>query len=152
MASILLSGRRKMGYLYSAKTNSFYPAIMQNDYERSGTWPDDVVPVTDNVYLEFTGIAPSGKIRSAGTDGLPEWVQESPPDQLALVEQAELQKAVLRAAADNALAPLSDAVELGIATEQEKERYDIWRMYRVMLNRVNTSQAPDISWPELPED
>jgi hypothetical protein len=48
--------------------------------------------------------------------------------------------------------PLQDAVELDMATDEEKSRYDAWRKYRVLLTRVDTSLAPDINWPEPPED
>ncbi|WP_208907139.1 tail fiber assembly protein, partial [Enterobacter cloacae] len=26
-----------------------------------------------------------------------------------------------------------------------------WKKYRVLLNRVDTSKAPDIEWPEKPQ-
>ncbi|EMV2562223.1 tail fiber assembly protein, partial [Escherichia coli] len=26
----------------------------------------------------------------------------------------------------------------------------VWKKYRVLLNRVNTSVVPDIEWPALP--
>ncbi|MDY7245649.1 phage tail protein [Enterobacter hormaechei] len=48
--------------------------------------------------------------------------------------------------------PLQDAVELDMATEEEKSSYDAWRKYRVLLTRVDTSLAPDIDWPEPPKD
>lgn len=48
--------------------------------------------------------------------------------------------------------PLQDAVDLDMATDEEKSRYDAWRKYRVLLMRVDTSQAPDINWPDPPED
>ncbi|EMP4585213.1 tail fiber assembly protein [Enterobacter hormaechei] len=47
---------------------------------------------------------------------------------------------------------LQDAVDLDMATDEEKSRYDTWRKYRVLLTRVDTSQAPDINWPDPPED
>ncbi|WP_181377708.1 tail fiber assembly protein [Limnobaculum xujianqingii] len=46
--------------------------------------------------------------------------------------------------------PLFDAVDLGIATADEKQRYDELRKYRVLLSRVDISKAPDIDWPEVP--
>lgn len=53
-------------------------------------------------------------------------------------------------AATAAMAPLQDAEELGMATEVELTALTLWKRYRVMLNRVDTSIAPDIEWPELP--
>lgn len=44
---------------------------------------------------------------------------------------------------------LQDAVTLNIATDEEKARLTSMQAYRVLLNRVDTSLAPDISWPVL---
>ncbi|HCP3098873.1 TPA: tail fiber assembly protein, partial [Escherichia coli] len=47
-------------------------------------------------------------------------------------------------------APLQDAVDLEIATEEEKSLLAAWKTYRVLLNRVDTSLSPDIEWPSQP--
>ncbi|HHL1887459.1 TPA: tail fiber assembly protein, partial [Klebsiella pneumoniae] len=39
---------------------------------------------------------------------------------------------------------------LEMATDDEKTRLAAWKKYRVLLNRVDTSTAPDIKWPEKP--
>ncbi|EPA0114777.1 tail fiber assembly protein [Enterobacter ludwigii] len=70
----------------------------------------------------------------------------APVDQIA---NAEAKKADLMQAAAVAIAPLQDAVDLGIATENEVKLLSAWKMFRVSLNRVDTSR-PD--WPELPEN
>ncbi|WP_211284273.1 tail fiber assembly protein, partial [Xenorhabdus stockiae] len=44
-----------------------------------------------------------------------------------------------------------DAVELDMATKEEKAALLKWKKYRVLLNRVDCSTAPDIVWPEQPE-
>ncbi|EON9774816.1 tail fiber assembly protein, partial [Escherichia coli] len=49
------------------------------------------------------------------------------------------------------IAPLQDAVDLEIATEEETSLLEAWKKYRVLLNRVDTSTAPDIEWPVIPE-
>lgn len=46
--------------------------------------------------------------------------------------------------------PLQDAVDLEIATEEERSLLEAWNKYRVLLNRVDTSTAPDIEWPANP--
>ena len=48
------------------------------------------------------------------------------------------------------IAPLQDAVDLEIATEEENSLLEAWKKYRVLLNRVNTTTAPDIEWPTGP--
>lgn len=47
--------------------------------------------------------------------------------------------------------PLQDAVDLNIATEAERQQLTAWKKYRVLLNRVDTSKAPDIEWPKAPD-
>ncbi|HHK9140284.1 TPA: tail fiber assembly protein, partial [Escherichia coli] len=50
------------------------------------------------------------------------------------------------------IAPLQDAVELELATEEETSLLEAWKKYRVLLNRVDTSVAPDIEWPTSPTE
>ncbi len=49
--------------------------------------------------------------------------------------------------ANKKITPLVDAVELDIATNEEALLLKEWKKYRVMLNRVDTSKAPEIDWP-----
>ncbi|HAY2484332.1 TPA: tail fiber assembly protein, partial [Escherichia coli] len=49
------------------------------------------------------------------------------------------------------IATLQDAVDLDMATEEEKLSLTHWKKYRVLLNRVQPENAPDIEWPELPQ-
>lgn len=67
-----------------------------------------------------------------------------------LIAKAEEQKQSLMSVAADAIAPLQDASELGMATEVELTTLTLWKRYRVMLNRVDISAAPDIEWPEQP--
>lgn len=56
----------------------------------------------------------------------------------------------LMALASSTMAPLQDAVDIGIATDEEKSILDKWKKYRVALSRIDASTAPDIAWPEIP--
>ncbi|WP_426099108.1 tail fiber assembly protein [Providencia sp. PROV200] len=67
-----------------------------------------------------------------------------------LIAEAEQQKQSLLAEANNAIAPLQDAVDLDMSTDEEKAQLTAWKTYRVYLNRVDTSTAPDIEWPVKP--
>ncbi len=49
------------------------------------------------------------------------------------------------------IAPLQDAVDLDIATEEEASLLAAWKTYRVLLNRVNTAVAADVEWPVAPQ-
>ena len=70
--------------------------------------------------------------------------------QAAAVATANAIKAALIYSASEQINPLQDAVDLDMATEDEKARFDAWRKYRVLLTRVDTSAAPTITWPEAP--
>jgi hypothetical protein len=53
--------------------------------------------------------------------------------------------------ANRTIAPLQDAVDISIATDDETTRLSEWKRYRVALSRIDTSKAPDIEWPVMPE-
>lgn len=63
------------------------------------------------------------------------------------IAEAEQQKQSLLSEAAEAIAPLQDAVDLDIATDEEVAQLTAWKKYRVLLNRIDTSLAPDIDWP-----
>ncbi|EAV6339009.1 DUF4376 domain-containing protein [Salmonella enterica] len=68
-------------YHYSPSKNAFYPDELKQVYIDAGTFPDDTVEVSDDVWLEFAGNhPPEGKQRAAGSDNLPCWVDIPLPD------------------------------------------------------------------------
>jgi len=71
----------------------------------------------------------------------------TPEEYIAL---AETKRADLYAASNAAIAPLQDAVDIGDVTEEEMASLKDWKKYRVALNRLDLSVAPDIDWPQLP--
>lgn len=79
-----------------------------------------------------------------------EAITNPPPTKERLIEQAEDEKQYLMSEATAAISPLNDAVDFGMATPEEDLTLKKWRKYRVLLNRVDTSTAPDIIWPEKP--
>ncbi|WP_413493141.1 tail fiber assembly protein [Morganella psychrotolerans] len=63
---------------------------------------------------------------------------------------ADIRKLALMSEASEAIAPLQDAVDLDIATPEEISALKEWKLYRVMLNRVDTSLGADVVWPTPP--
>ncbi|WP_196245622.1 tail fiber assembly protein, partial [Xenorhabdus bovienii] len=61
------------------------------------------------------------------------------------------QKQNLMSTAREKIAICQDAVDLGIATDAEKSALTEWRKYRVLLNRIDCTTAPDIKWPKQPK-
>lgn len=66
------------------------------------------------------------------------------------VSQAEAERESSMALAAAAIAPLQDAVDIGDATDEERASLQGWKKYRVALNRLDLTAAPDIQWPEIP--
>ena len=136
---------------FSPSLLSFIPARWKDDgtYTEQ-TWPADAVLVTDEVAQTFWKQTPPEGKQLGVVKGRPAWVDLPAPTQAQLISIADQQKMTLRAAADSAIAPLQDAADLDMATDDEKNALTAWKKYRVLLNRVDTSTAPDITWPEQP--
>ncbi|WP_426576606.1 tail fiber assembly protein [Xenorhabdus stockiae] len=69
-----------------------------------------------------------------------------------LIAHAYEHKKKLLNKANAVIMPLEDAVELDISTVQEITELTKWKRYRVLLNRIDCSTAPDIVWPEQPKE
>jgi Bacteriophage tail assembly protein len=78
------------------------------------------------------------------------WVKDTEAEKLFRIREAEETKNNLMQVASEHIAPLQDAADLEIATEEEISLLEAWKKYRVLLNRVDTSTAQDIEWPALP--
>ncbi|MBH2974461.1 tail fiber assembly protein [Serratia marcescens] len=139
-----------MSYGFSASTGAFYVYEDRASYEENGNWPADVKPVSDEVWQAYCGQGPEGKVRGADRKGLPCWADAPPPTKSTLVAAAERKKAELLDVAGKAIAPLQDADDLAIATEEEAAQLRLWKTYRVQLNRINPQDAPDTDWPLPP--
>jgi len=137
-------------YYYSAKENSFYPDELLESYEEAGSLPTDLIEITDSVYDEFSQNK-EGWDRAGNEEGLPHWVKTPPPSYDKLVEQANERKRWLLAEANEIIEPLQDALDMGIATDDEVKRLKAWKLYRIELTRIDTSLSPNIIWPERPE-
>ncbi|MGK8935309.1 tail fiber assembly protein [Pluralibacter gergoviae] len=100
-------------------------------------------PLPDGV----TSLAPDGSYQK--WDGS-QWVADPDAEKQAQVRDAESMKKALMQAAGETISTLQDAVELELATDDETTQLEQWKKYRVLLNRIDTSAAPDIAWPEQP--
>lgn len=100
-------------------------------------------PLPDGV----TSLAPDGSYQK--WDGS-QWVADPDAEKQAQIRDAESMKKALMQAAGEKISTLQDAVELELATDDETAQLEQWKKYRVLLNRIDTSTAPDISWPKQP--
>ncbi|EEV6177254.1 tail fiber assembly protein, partial [Escherichia coli] len=94
-----------------------------------------------------TWLSPEGEFQKwNGTT----WVKDAEAEKVFRIREAEETKNSLMQVASEHISPLQDAVDLNIATEEETSLLVAWKKYRVLLNRVDTSRAPDIEWPASP--
>ncbi|MCP6111384.1 tail fiber assembly protein, partial [Klebsiella pneumoniae] len=77
------------------------------------------------------------------------WVTDADARHIADVAAADLQKKQMITQVSGDISILQDAVNLNMATDDEKSRLTALQAYWVLLNRVDTSLAPDISWPVM---
>ncbi|KTI34166.1 tail fiber assembly protein [Enterobacter roggenkampii] len=138
--------------MYAYSNGLFYPLSMKVEYEAAKSWPDTFSEVSNEEFIEFTGNPPPGKIRGTGVDGKPLWIDIPPLTSDDLADIATCKKTELLNEASILITTLQDAVDLDMATEKEAALLLAWKKYRVLLNRINPNDAPDIIWPEVPGD
>ena len=111
---------------------------MQYFKNESGTvyaYEDDVAPE-----LIINGLITITEVEAMALSNPP-----PPPEQL--LEQAEAERSRRRVIADGEIEWRQDAVDAGIATDEEAADLAAWRKYRVLLMRVDPANPV---WPEMP--
>lgn len=142
-------------YYFSAVENAFYLKEWEADYIKSGSWPADAKAVSEDVFTEFAAnSAPAGKVRGV-KKGEPVWVDIQPPtaEEIAaqkaeFVAQAKLKKSKLISDASDRIEILKDRIEAG---QDKAAELKLWKSYRIALDDIDVSAAPDIEWPVAPE-
>ncbi|MDN0120925.1 tail fiber assembly protein [Yersinia frederiksenii] len=116
-------------------------------------------------YSTVTGLPESVNSIGALSDGLTllvpqtdydfwngiQWVTDTEKQYISEVKMAEDTKKQLLNEAALRMAPLQDAVDTDMAIVDEKVQLAVWKTYRVLLNRIDTLEAPGIEWPTIPE-
>lgn len=134
-------------YFYSATTNAFYLSTLKPDYEAAGTLPGDITEISQRWYAYLLDKQTEGKVIQANEYRQPVVADPVPPTAQALRDKVEERKAELLRVIAEKIAPLQDAVELEIDTEDEAALLMAWRTYRVQVSRVD---ADNPEWPLMP--
>lgn len=138
---------------FSPGKSAFYPSDMLDLYLDAGSLPSDLIEATESEISEYMmSTAPLGKI--LGTiGGRPGWVDQPELTNEEKIVATDRKIAQLISVASEKIAPLQDAVDLGVATEAETESLTKWKTYRVAVNRVPTQPGypTAIDWPAMPE-
>ncbi|HBC6143875.1 TPA: tail fiber assembly protein [Escherichia coli] len=80
-----------------------------------------------------------------------EWVTDTEALHAADVEAAEQQKAALLLEAQATIGIWQTELQLGIISDEDKASLIAWMNYIKAVQAVDTSKAPDITWPDKPE-
>ncbi|HDS5356003.1 TPA: tail fiber assembly protein [Enterobacter kobei] len=80
-----------------------------------------------------------------------EWVTDTEAQHTADVEAAEQQKAALLLEAQATIGLWQTELQLGIISDEDKASLIAWMNYIKAVQAVDTSKAPDITWPDKPE-
>lgn len=110
----------------------------------------------ESVIISLPGDYPDGTTTQApftpyDTWNGSEWVTDTEAQHAAGVEVAEQQKAVLLAEAQTTISLWQTELQLGIISDEDKASLISWMKYIKAVQAVDTSKAPDITWPEKPE-
>ncbi|CNK54582.1 phage tail fiber assembly protein [Yersinia pseudotuberculosis] len=84
------------------------------------------------------------------------WAETSGPSAIdiaaqksALIAQAKAKKTKLIGDASDEIDVLKDRIELG---QDKTDELKLWKSYRIALDDIDVSAAPDIEWPVSPDD
>jgi hypothetical protein len=141
-----------MSYIFSATDNAFYPLSMRQQYADAGTWPENGIQVSDDIFNEFTATPEPGKMRIAGSDGLPAWSDIPPPSHEELIAIAEQVSQQLLTQADAVMLDWRTELMLGEISDANRAKLSAWIAYKNEVKAVDVTSAPEhISWPVPPE-
>ena len=108
---------------------------------------DDVeaVDITDNPDVG------KGYIYINGAFTPPPLTAEEEAEKISLAKQENIAvKNSLISEANLKISVLQDALDLEMATDQEKAELPLWKKYRVIISRIDENTADVIIWPEKP--
>lgn len=137
-------------FYFSPSTSSFYPEELMDSYKESGTLPEDLIPVSDDIFLIYSGVPPVGKMRGANSEHQPVWVDTPAQPREQQIALAESQKQALIAEANQKTQMWQTQLMLGIITEEDKASLKEWMLYVQKVQALDVSTAPDIDWPVKP--
>ena len=110
----------------------------------------------ESVFIYLPGEYPEGTTTLApatpyDTWNGSEWVTDTEAQHAADVETAEQQKAALLLEAQATISLWQTELQLGIISDEDKASLIAWMNYIKAVQAVDTSKAPDITWPDKPE-
>ena len=125
-----------------------YPQDFRGQYIYSiETRAESIVTEIGEIPNNYTLLKPASQFDTWNGE---QWVLDKNKQSEYFIQKATIRKNQLIDEATNQISYLQDAVDSQIATELEIKSLADWKKYRVLLNRINTDLAPDITFPEKP--
>ncbi|GCM15728.1 phage tail fiber assembly protein [Escherichia coli] len=127
---------------FSKSSNGFFMDSINDNM------PADIVEISTDLYNTLmAGQQNGGKVIESDDDGYP--ILVSP--EVDHIAQSENQRAQLLATADDVTADWRVELMLGDISDEDKAKLSAWMDYKKEVKAVDTSTAPDVSWPAQPE-
>ncbi len=79
------------------------------------------------------------------------WVTDTDAQKLALISEAENEKAQRLNEAEQQIAMLERKARLDMASDEERELLKQWEVYSIKVSDIDVSIAPNLEWPQKPE-
>ncbi|KAB0981137.1 tail fiber assembly protein [Cronobacter sakazakii] len=139
-------------YYYSPKLNAFFAAALENDYRGSGTWPDDVTPISDDLYRSLIEGQADGRIITADEMGQPKLIEPT----IDWCAQAEARRQMLLSQAHSVTSDWRVELMLGVLPEADKASLSRWMEYIRKVKALSFTCVSDeqgfkaITWPAKP--
>ena len=132
--------------LFNKLNSGFYDPEEKVFYGENFPNDNDLIEISNDDYVKFSAPPPRGHQVGIDENGKLKWIEIE--GQIAS-NNADIISTLI-ANISIKIDPLQDAVDLGIATEDEKKELKKWKKYRVQLNRVDTTVV-DMELPAFPE-
>lgn len=135
--------------MYKFSNGSFYPYALKESYEAAGTWPVFGLDVDHDIFVKFSTPPEDKKIGSTD-DGAPCWINVPLPTHKELIYIAETSRQQKLDHADSIIKDWRVELGLGEISDDDKVSLTAWIVYIKALKAIDTSKAPDITWPDIP--
>lgn len=115
--------------------------------------PEGTLEIPSSLHAEMMNAQDAGLVISHDKNGSPVAIEPPEPvlTQEELISLADNQKAALIDEAKDTISLWQTELQLGIISDDDKTRLIEWMKYIQALNAVDTSTAPNITWPDKPE-
>ena len=127
---------------YNSKNNGFYDSNI-NDI------PDNSVEISDEYHAELLEKQSNGLVIQSDENGYPIAVEHVlTVDEIIMINTAKQQK--LLNEANKNISILQDAIDFDMSEDGDEEKLKAWKKYRILLNRIDTSDI-NVIFPEKPQ-